>query len=404
MPKLAFATDRQLRMAKPRTRDYRIGCGGQLYLRVTPTGYKYWQVRYYKSNAKEGLHQFAGYPQTSLLEARQQLAVLLPVLLTGQPAPAVAARQNATAALSFDQCAALYIQAKRPEWKNAKHAQQWANTLAQHASPVFGSSPVASVTRNDILRCLEPIWLTHNETASRLRGRIESVLDWAKAKSMRDGDNPAVWKGGLQNLLPAPSKTQKVVNHPSMPYADVPALLEKLKAISGESAKALLFLILTATRTSEVLGSTWAELRHLDDVQDATWNIPGARMKAAREHRVPLSTHAQELLHSLSRSKRGPFVFSNALLGEKAMSNMAMAMLMRRLGFGHFTVHGFRSTFRNWAAEQTSYSREVCEHALAHQLPDRVEAAYLRSDLLDKRRSLMQDWAEFCRSGRGVLA
>lgn len=194
MPKLAFATDRQLRSSKPRLRDYRIGCGGQLYLRITPTGYKYWQVRYYKNNGKESLHQFASYPETSLLDAKQQLAVLLPVLLAGQLPPAVVARQTARTALTFDQCATLYIQAKRPQWKSAKHAQQWTNTLTQHASPVFGSSPVAAMSRDDILRCLEPIWLTHNETASRLRGRIESVLDWAKAKNMRAGDNPAVWK------------------------------------------------------------------------------------------------------------------------------------------------------------------------------------------------------------------
>ena len=402
MPKLAFATDRQLRIAKPRLIDYRIGCGGQLYLRVTPTGYKYWQIRYYKSSGKESLHQFASYPDTSLLDAKRQVVGLLPILLAGLPSPAAAARQNAREALTFDQCAALYIQAKRPEWKNAKHAQQWTNTIAQHASPAFGSSPVSAITREDILRCLEPIWLIHNETASRLRGRIESVLDWAKAKSLRVGDNPAAWKGGLQNLLPAPGKTQKVVNHPSMPYADVPKLLEKLKTITGESAKALMFLILTATRTSEVLGSTWAELRGPDDVKNATWIIPGTRMKAGREHRVPLSTGALKLLQD--QLQTGPFIFSNAAVGGKSMSNMAMAMLLRRLGHSQFTVHGFRSTFRNWAAEQTAYPREVCEHALAHQLPDRVEAAYLRSDLLDKRRSLMQDWADFCATDDAMLA
>lgn len=205
------------------------------------------------------------------------------------------------------------------------------------------------MTRDDILRCLEPIWLIHNETASRLRGRIECVLGWAKAKSMREGDNPAVWKGGLQSLLPAPGKTQKVVNHPSMPYADVPKLLLQLKTIGRESAKALIFLILTTARTSEVLGSTWTELRHLDNAKDATWIIPGLRMKAGREHRVPLSTGALRLLPDQSRL--GPCIFSNAVLGDKAMSNMAMAMLLRRLGYSQFTVHGFRSTFRNWAAK-----------------------------------------------------
>ena len=418
MPKLAFSTDRQLRAAKPRATDYRIGCGGRLYLRITPTGFKYWQVRFYQSNGKESLHQFASYPQTSLLEAKAQVAALLPALLAGRPAPAVVARQIARAALSFDECAARFIEAKRHEWKNAKHAQQWKNTLSQHASPVFGTQPIGAVTRDDVLRCLEPIWLIRNETASRLRGRIESVMDWAKAKGLFIGDNPASWKGGLQNLLAAPSKTQRVTNHPSMPYADLPDFFMKLQSMPGVGALALRFLILTACRTSEVLGATWAEMSKLPEIKDARapkveieknarngggvetiknvaiWTIPKERMKAGREHRVPLSGAAVHLLEECRRA--GPYIFSNSIAGDKAMSNMALAMLLRRADVAHVTVHGFRSTFRNWAAEQTSYPREVCEHALAHQLPDKVEAAYLRSDLLDKRRALMQDWARFC--------
>ena len=396
MPKLAFATDRQLKMAKPRTSDYRIGCGGQLFLRVTPVGRKYWQVRYYKINGRESVHQFAIYPQTSLADAKQKLAELLPVLLAGQPVPNVVAKQTARAALTFDQCAALYIQAKSPEWKNAKHAQQWANTLAQHASPIFGQSVISSVGREDVLRCLEPIWLTRNETASRLRGRIESILDWAKAKGMRVGENPAVWKGGLQNLLAAPSKTQKVVNHPSMPYSGIPALMQELKKAEAQSAKALMLLILTATRTSEALNAMWSEVNTSDVSKEAIWTIAADRMKAGREHRVPLSISACQVLQN--QLKHGQYVFSNDVSGDKPMSNMAMAMPLRRLGHDQYTVHGFRSSFRNWAAEKTAYPREVCEHALAHQLPDKVEAAYLRSDLLDKRRALMSDWAAYCES------
>lgn len=392
MPKLAFATDRQLRSAKPRQRDYRVGCGSQLFLRITPAGHKYWQVRYYQTNGKESLHQFAGYPATSLLQAKQEAAKLLPTLLAGQATPAVAARQAQRAAQSFDQCAKQYIEAKRPEWKNIKHAQQWVNTLSQYASPVFGASPIESVSRDDILRCLEPIWLTRNETASRLRGRIESVLDWAKAKGLREGDNPAQWKGGLQNLLATPSKTQKSVHHPSLPYAQIPALVQNLKAQDGESAKALIFLILTAARTNEALGATW------DEIQDTLWTIPAERMKAGKEHRVPLSTAVLKLLRT--QSKANTYIFSHPAASHKALSNMSMAMLLRRMGLGHITVHGFRASFRNWAAEQTTYPREVCEHALAHQLPDKVEAAYLRSDLLDKRRALMQDWARYCGSGK----
>ena len=403
VPKLAFATDRQLRSAKPRATDYRIGCGGQLYLRITPTGFKYWQVRFYKSNGKESLHQFASYPHTSLLQARAQLALMLPELLAGRRAPAVLARRAEQAALSFDDCAARFIEAKRHEWKNAKHAQQWQNTLKQYASPVFGSQPVASLTRDDVLRCLEPIWLSRNETASRLRGRIESVVDWAKAKDLFAGDNPAAWKGGLQNLLSAPSRTQKVVNHPSLPYAQLPDFFSQLRSMPGVSALALQFLILTACRTSEVLGAAWEEFSQLpksveDEPAQAVWTIPEERMKAGKEHRVPLSGAAVKLLSDCRRV--GPLVFSNAISGDKPMSNMALAMLLRRaitdFKSDPITVHGFRSTFRNWAAEQTSYPRDVCEHALAHQIPDKVEAAYLRSDLLDKRRTLMEDWAQFC--------
>ena len=296
--------------------------------------------------------------------------------------------------LTFDQCAAAYIEAKRHEWKNQKHAQQWTNTVMQHASPVFGKHLVQTITRDDVLKCLEPIWLTSNETASRLRGRIESILDWAKAKDLRHGDNPAAWRGGLQNLLSAPSKTQKIVNHPSLPYTELPAFMRRLQTTNGESASALIFLILTATRTSEVLNASWAE------INDGVWAIPAGRMKAGREHRVPLSPAALELLDW--RPKTGPFVFTNALLGDRPMSNMSMAMLLRRADMGHVTVHGFRSTFRNWAAECTSYPREVCEHALAHQLPDKVEAAYLRSDLLARRRALMGDWGVFCQSGAAL--
>ena len=403
MPKLAFATDRQLRSAKPKSTDYRIGCGSQLYLRITPTGFKYWQTRFYKPNGKESLHQFASYPQTSLLEARAQLALLLPELLAGRPSPTAVAKQTERAALSFDECAARYIEAKRHEWKNAKHAQQWKNTLAQHASPAFGRLPIASLTRDDVLQCLEPIWLTRNETASRLRGRIESVVDWAKAKGLFIGDNPGVWKGGLQNLLAAPSKAQKVTHHPSMRYQQLPAFYKQLQSMPGVGAVALQFLILTACRTNEVLGARWSEISEPsrivgDQANGAVWTVPQERMKAGREHRVPLSSAAIQLLYACRRA--GPYVFSNTADGEKAMSNMALAMLLRRAVTAPtaepVTVHGFRATFRNWAAEQTIYPREVCEHALAHELPDKVEAAYLRSDLLDKRRALMSDWADFC--------
>lgn len=277
------------------------------------------------------------------------------------------------------------------------------------------------VSRADVLRCLEPIWLTHNETASRLRGRIESVVDWAKAKGLFRGDNPAAWKGGLQNLPAAPSKAQKKTHHPSLPYALLPTFFRHLQTMPGVGSQPLQFLILTACRTSKVLGAAWAEMSHLpthnknqisttsspqaaEHSNETVWTIPQERMKAKIEHRVPLVGAPLDILAGCWRA--GPLVFSNTAEGDKPMSNMALAMLLRRtvaaapeLAPMPITVHGFRSTFRNWAAEQTSYPREVCEQALAHQLSNKVESAYLRSDFLDKRRALMADWARFCLSG-----
>ena len=399
MSKLAFATDRQLRLAKPKIKDYRIGCGERLFLRITPTGFKYWQIRFYKPSGAEALHQFGSYPKLSLVEARQHRDEIMPSLLAGHFAAQAGSRGTSVSGdavasietartLSFDTCAEKYIAAKQPEWKNAKHAQQWANTLGQYASPVFGKLAVSAITRQHVLACLEPIWLTKNETASRLRGRIEAVLDWAKARDMRAGENPAAWKGGLQNLLAAPSKTQKRKSHPFLPYAEVPAFMQRLKQMDGQSALALQFLILTATRTTETTDSQWSEL------QGDVWVIPAQRMKKAIEHRIPLSEPALALLASLPR--RGPYLFPRDPIGEKPLSNMAMAMLLRRMGMDKITVHGFRSSFRMWSAEKTSYPKDVCERALSHQLVDKVEAAYMRSDFLDLRRALMRDWGGFC--------
>ena len=403
MSKLAFATDRQLRLAKPKVKDYRIGCGERLFLRITPTGFKYWQTRFYKPNGSESLHQFGIYPKLSLVEARKHRDEIMPSLLADLPTSqsvsrgktisgdAVGSKDIATT-LSFDACAEKYIAAKQPEWKNAKHAQQWANTLGQYASPVFGKLAVSAITRQHVLACLEPIWLTKNETASRLRGRIEAVLDWAKARDMRSGENPAAWKGGLQNLLAAPSKTQKTKSHPFLPYTEVPAFMQRLNQMDGQSALALRFLILTATRTTETTDAQWSEL------QGDVWVIPSDRMKKAIEHRIPLSEPALALLASLTR--QGPYLFPRDPIGEKPLSNMAMAMLLRRMGMDQITVHGFRSSFRMWSAEKTSYPKDVCERALSHQLVDKVEAAYMRSDFLELRRGLMRDWGGFCEGDR----
>lgn len=389
MPRLAFTTDTRLRGAKPRERDYRIGCGGQLFLRITPTGFKYWQLRYYTHDGRETVHQFASYPKVSLADAKKLRDDLLPRLRSKDRPVPVRAHISNEHHVSFDECATRYIEAHSPSWKNAKHAQQWRNTLAQYASPVFGSLPVQSITRTHVLRCLEPIWHTRTETASRVRSRIESVLDSARALGLREGENPAVWKGGLQNLLSAPAKMQKVVNHPALPWSEIPAFFARLRTASGTSAVALSFLILTASRTGEVLAA------HQREFDGDVWIIPGERMKANREHRVPLSKQAQAIV---SKRPIGDGWLFSADGRSRPLSSMALAMQLRRMDMGHVTVHGFRSSFRDWCAECTNYPREVCEHALAHQLPDKVEAAYMRSDLLNKRRALMAEWANFCYS------
>jgi integrase len=398
MPRLAHTTDTRLRQAKARAKDYRIGCGSQLFLRITPSGNKYWQVRYYRPDGREALHQFGSYPEIALASAKTTAAILLTNL--AQAIDPVHARQShrinaVRSARTFDQCAAECIQAKTPEWKNPKHAQQWTNTLASYASPILGSIAIEQVNVDHVLACLQPIWLSKNETASRLRGRMEAVLDWAKARGLRTGDNPAAWKGGLQSLLAAPSKAQRVVSHPSMPYLQAPAFMQALQLREGVGPRALRLLMLTACRSGEVRLARWREF------DGAVWTIPGDRMKAKVEHRVPLSLQAQQLLRSMRHADSRPddWLFPGAK-AKQAISDMTMTMQLERMGLSAFTVHGFRSTFRVWSAEQTQHPREVCEHALAHKLPDKVEAAYMRSDYLDKRSTLMQDWADYlARSG-----
>ncbi|MEO6292763.1 MAG: integrase arm-type DNA-binding domain-containing protein [Burkholderiaceae bacterium] len=394
MPRLANTSDTRLRLAKPKLKEYRIGCGSQLFLRVTPSGFKYWQLRYYRPDRREAIHQFGSYPAITLANARILRDQLLIELSQGKDP--VHLRQvekiaKSKARLTFDQCAEQYILAKQPEWKNAKHAQQWTNTLATYASPVMGNIPVADVSQDHVLACLQPIWLTKTETASRLRGRIEAVLDWAKVRGLRIGDNPAVWKGGLQSLLAAPKKAQQSGNHASMSYAQAPTFMRQLLKLEGAGAKSLAMVILTACRSGEVRLTTWGEF------QDEIWTIPAERMKAEVEHRVPLSKQVLSLLATIKhpQSKPTDFVFPGTKSG-KPTSNMTMAEQLKRMGLGDFTVHGFRSTFRVWTAEKTNYPREVCEHALAHSLPDKVEAAYMRSDYLYKRTALMQEWADFC--------
>jgi integrase len=365
-----------------------------LYLQITPTGTRSWLFRY----RRHGRPYWVGLGPidlVTLVEARAKVIALRKLLLDGQD-PAEhrrAARQQAALAaarsVTFENCAERYIKAHSAGWKNGKHRAQWQSTLSTYAYPVIGPLPVAAIDTGLIMQVLEPIWATKPETASRVRGRIESILDWAAARGYRQGDNPARWRGHLQRLLPARAKVAPVEHHAALPYPDMPAFMTALRQQAGTGAAALRFTILTATRTGEALGTCWDEI----DLKARTWTVPSSRMKAGRPHVVPLSDQAIALLQAAPRSSG--LVFEGARAG-RPLSNTAMIMTLRRMGRGELTTHGFRSSFRDWAAEQTRYPNHVVEMALAHTIGDKVEAAYRRGDLLAKRRSLMKDWAAYC--------
>ena len=305
-------------------------------------------------------------------------------------------RLDVAKAITFRQCAEAYVNAHRAGWRNAKHKYQWSATLSTYAYPVIGALPVQAVDTGLVLKVLEPIWTAKPETASRLRGRLESILDFAKVRGYRDGENPARWRGHLAKLLPARSKVREVEHHAALPYAELPAFLVSLREQEGIAARALEFLILTAARTGEVIGARWNEI----DLLDKTWTVPAGRMKAHREHRVPLSARALAILDEMQVARHGDdardaFVFP----GRKPatpLSNMAFLMLLRRMGRGDLTAHGFRATFKTWASERTSFQNEIVEASLAHVIGGKVEQAYRRGDLFEKRRRLMQQWATFC--------
>lgn len=372
--------------------------GGGLYLQVSKSGAQSWIYRF-GLNGRNRDMGLGSLSVISLADARA-LAVECRKLRQAGVDP-IDARKSARQvqqqeAKTFQTCAEAYIETHAAGWRNTKHADQWRNTFNTYVWKHMGGTAIDKVTVDDVLKVLEPIWKEKTETASRLRGRIEAVLDWATARGYRTGNNPARWRGHLDNLLPAPSRVKKVMHHPALPYAEVAAFISELETYRATAADALQFTILTACRTSEVAQATWAEI----NLEEKVWVIPAHRMKSGREHRVPLSDRAVGLLKRLKADARAhgrasEFVFPSATL-KKPMSNMAMLKLLERMGRGDITVHGFRSTFRDWAAECTNASREVAEMALAHVVKDKVEAAYRRGDLFEKRRALMDDWAAFC--------
>lgn len=374
--------------------------GGGLHLLVKETGARSWVYRFMLQGKSRDIGLgTAGPGGISLADARAARDALRLKVKAGtdpleerqrEASQAVAAAQAAAiAGITFRAVAEAYIGANEASWRNDKHRQQWRNTLASYVYPVMGDLPVADIATAHVLKILEPIWKDKPETASRVRGRIETVLDAAKARGYREGENPARWRGHIAQILP-PRTRLKRGHHKAMPYAAIPAFMVNLRTREAMAALALEFVILTAARTNEVLGATWAEI----DLDKAIWTIPASRMKAAREHRIPLSPRAVEVLLTVR-----PLGTANLFATDKGgkLSAMAMAMLLRRMKLD-CTVHGFRSGFRDWAAECTGYAHEVCEMALAHVVGNKAEAAYRRGDLFDKRRRLMADWATYCAS------
>ena len=372
--------------------------GAGLYLQVSESKTKSWIFRYaFAGKAREmGLGSASLF---SLEEARalreQQRKRLAEGLdpIDARKADRARAAMEAAQSKTFEECARAYIETHRAGWKNAKHAAQWENTLAAYTYPKIGALPVSAVDTGQIREVLQAIWNAKRETASRLRGRMEKILDWATVLGYRIGPNPARWRGHLEKLLSKDKRRERIQHHPAMPVADMGTFMKQVRGQEGTAARALEFLILTAARTGEVIGMQWVEV----DLDERVWVIPAERMKGKREHRVPLSEPAVSLLRALPRGEG--YVFPGRS-SARPLSNMAMLKLLDRMEHGDLTVHGFRSTFRDWAAEYTSYSREVCEMALAHAIADETEAAYRRGDLFDKRSRLMQEWAMFCATPR----
>lgn len=369
--------------------------GGNLYLQVSKSGTKSFVFRY-ELRGKRRSMGLGPYPAVSLVQARESATRCRQLLqqnvdpLDYKNETEAAERLKAARKMTFDDCAKSYIECKRHEWTNSKHAQQWANTIKTYASPTIGALEVDKIGVADVLSVLEPIWLNKTETATRIRNRIELILDWAKVRGYRTGDNPAAWKGCLKDAgLPTKSKSKRVRHHPALPYCEIAKFIAGLREKNTISSLALEFCILTATRTSETLNATWSEF----DIDSLIWVVPSNRMKAQKEHKIPLSARCIEILKLMERHA-AKYVFPG-MKKDKPLSNMSMLMTLRKMGYGDITVHGFRSTFRDWAAEETNHPNHVIEMALAHAIGNDVEAAYRRGDLFEKRRMLMQDWARF---------
>ncbi|WP_339036233.1 tyrosine-type recombinase/integrase [Bradyrhizobium symbiodeficiens] len=370
-----------------------------MYLQITPAGLKSWLFRY-ERNGRERWMGLGPFHTVGLQDARERARKARQQLLDGldplesRRSERAKSALEASKAVTFKAATIAYFDAHQAKWKNAKHRAQFLSTMREYVFPKLGKLNVADVDLGSVLGVLEPIWPIKTETASRVRGRIEAVLDWATVRKLRTGDNPARWKGHLQHVLPARAQLAKPAHHAALPYVEVPEFMAALRTRVGVAPRALEFAILTAARTGEVIGAHWEEI----DFSTKTWIVPSIRMKAGREHRVPLSNRAIEILESTPKENRNPFIFIGPR--NSGLSNMAMATVLRRMNRADVTVHGFRSTFRDWAAESTAFANHVVEMALAHTVGNKVEAAYRRGDLLEKRRKLLAEWERYCKELR----
>jgi integrase len=380
------------RVAMLAKRPGRYHDGHGLILVVVNSNNASWQLRFQR-NGRERWLGLGPLHTVTLKDARERARAARLQLLDGiDPIDARRTeRAKATQVMTFKEAAEAYNALHEQKWRNEKHRKQFLASLACYAYPVLGNTPVASIDTAAVLRVVEPIWLSKTETASRVRGRIEGVLDWATVRGHRSGDNPARWKGHLAGVLPPPSAVARSTHYPALPWRQVAGFMAELRMREDVPARALEFTILTAARTGEVVGARWSEI----DLETNAWIIPAARMKSRREHRVPLSARAIEILLGLSREDGNSHIFIGARTGA-GLGNMAMPDVLQQMDQKNVTVHGFRSTFRDWAAEATAHQNHVVEQALAHTIGNAVEAAYRRGDLFEKRRHLMNDWAQFC--------
>lgn len=374
------------------------GDGAGLYLQVSKHRTKSWVFRYTVDGRTREMG-LGPFPAIKLADARELAAAARRAKVLGEDpiearrAAQAAKRAEAAKAVTFRTAADRYINSHKASWRNTKHAAQWSATLEAYVYPVFGKLSVGEIDTGLVTKALEPIWTTKPETASRVRGRIEVILDWARVRGYCSGENPARWRGHLDKLLPARSRVRGVKHHAALPFDELPAFMPELRAREGVAPRALEFAILTAARTGEVIGATWDEI----DLAAKVWTVPAGRMKGKREHRVPLSDRAVKLLSEIKAEASGEFVFPGGRKGAP-LSNMALLATLKRMDRPDLTAHGFRSTFRDWAAERTSYPGDLVEMALAHTISNKVEAAYRRGDLFEKRRRLMDAWTKFCDS------